>query len=108
MEKVIANLQPTGYDSHIENTVGDYKVTGSIRVSREKALETMEGTVSNGEGEYFGRFSLNGGPAILGPDGSSRRTFNLNDIPVDSHSAVIEAVNTTLEKVLSELANPEE
>jgi len=109
MEKVIASLQPTGYDSPIENTVGDYKVTGSIRASREKTLTSMEGTVSNSNGEYAGRFSISGGPAVVGPDeGRPRRLISLNDVPVDYRDSVYEAVNTTLEKVLAELANPEE
>lgn len=109
MEKVIANLQPTGYDSHIENTVGDYTVTGSIRASREKTLTSMEGTISNSDGEYAGRFSISGGPAVVGPEGGSpRRLINLNDVPVDFRDSVYEAVNVTLAKVQAELANPDE
>lgn len=108
MEKVIANLQPTGYDSPIENTVGDYKVSGSIRVNRDKSMESMEGNVTNGEDEFVGRFTINGGSAIVRPDGSTRKRISLNDVPVDIYDAVSEAVNATLTKVQSELANPEE
>ena len=108
MEKVIANLQPVGYDSPIENTVGEYKVTGSIRVSREKKLESMEGTVLNGNGEYAGRFTLNGGPAIVGTDSDRRGILNMNDVLVDSQSYVVEAITATLGKVMDELATPEE
>lgn len=108
MEKVIANLQPVGYDSPIENTVGDYTVTGSIQASREKTLTSMEGTISNSNGEYAGRFSISGGSAVVGPEGGPRRLINLNDVPVDFRDAVYEAVNVTLAKVQAELANPEE